>query len=101
MGLRLTAALSDNRDLHVAGLPDDLLYYVLLKAPPPLARSGTPHKNLRNSMGAREIRDGTRNRLRLNNVRFDTQVSRKAHVALDRFRRTLISGDVDGEAIGL
>src|ERR1035438_3563403 len=67
---------------------------------PPGAGAASPHKDLGDEMGARELSDGARHVLTFYYVRLDAQVSCEAHVTLDGFVEGLGRGYVNGQAIG-
>src|ERR1035441_6613282 len=97
---RLTAALRHNCDLDIARLAHYLLHNCFPEPFPPGAGATSPHKDLGDEMGARELSDGARHVLTFYYVRLDAQVSCEAHVALDGFVEGLSRGYVNGQAIG-
>src|ERR1039458_9906650 len=97
---RLTAALRHNCDLDIARLAHYLLHNCFPEPFPPGAGAASPHKDLGDEMGARELSDGARHVLTFYYVRLDAQVSCEAHVTLDGFVEGLSRGYVNGQAIG-
>src|ERR1035437_7541180 len=97
---RLSTALRHNCDLDIARLAHNLLHNCFPEPFPPAARRASPHEDLGDAMGARELGDGARHILTFYYVRLDTQVTRKAHVALGGFADALGRGHVNRQAIG-
>src|ERR1019366_1554213 len=60
----------------------------------------SPHEDLGDAVGARELGDAARYVLTFYYVRLDTQVTREAHVALDGFADALGRGYVNRQTIG-
>src|ERR1035437_11130716 len=96
----LSAALRHNCDLNIACLADYLLGNCFPEPFPPGACRTSPHEDLGDAMGARGLGDAARHILTFYYVRLDTEVTRKAHVALDGFADALGRGYVNRQAIG-
>src|SRR5665811_1772229 len=96
----LTAALRHNCDLDIARQAHDLLHNGFPEPFPPGACAASPHKDLGDEMGARELSNGARHVLTFYYVRLDAQVTCEAHVALDGFVNGLGRGHVNRQAIG-